>query len=82
MELLKGSTHLVLTVKSNLLGFRELLTQPEKNNAIDSIDAKNGGSRFAKNKNLHQIANGQGGRGSIPTVGAANGRVATQVSRS
>ncbi|MFH4975287.1 hypothetical protein AB6A40_001996 [Gnathostoma spinigerum] len=66
LDLLRSSTHLSLTVKSNLLGFKELMCQPERPVDVESASSPRGiCGRFAKNKNLQ--ANG-GNRGSVPNV--------------
>lgn len=53
LEMLRESTHLSMTVKSNLLGFKEMIAQPERAVDVDSPPQTPRGlasGRFAKHK--------------------------------
>uniref|UniRef100_A0A0N5AB86 Rap guanine nucleotide exchange factor 2 n=1 Tax=Syphacia muris TaxID=451379 RepID=A0A0N5AB86_9BILA len=52
IELLRESTHLSMTVKSNLLGFKEMIAQPERGVDVDTTPQTVHGSsgRFTKHK--------------------------------
>ena len=54
--MLRDSTHLSLTVKSNLLGFKEMIAQPERAVDVDSPPHTPRGpsGRFAKHK-IHKL---------------------------
>ncbi|XP_055081028.1 rap guanine nucleotide exchange factor 2 isoform X6 [Periophthalmus magnuspinnatus] len=65
-EILKNNTHLSITVKTNLLVFKELLTRPEQENDIDGDeehDRKNGAPHLPKIGDIKK-----GSRYSIPDL--------------
>ncbi|XP_072290837.1 rap guanine nucleotide exchange factor 2 isoform X3 [Eucyclogobius newberryi] len=65
-EILKNNTHLSITVKTNLLVFKELLTRPEQDNDIDGDeehDRKNGAPHLPKIGDIKK-----GSRYSIPDL--------------
>uniref|UniRef100_A0A914ZP81 Rap guanine nucleotide exchange factor 2 n=2 Tax=Parascaris univalens TaxID=6257 RepID=A0A914ZP81_PARUN len=62
LDVLRSSTHLCITVKSNLLGFKEMIAQPDRAVDVDPISATpltSPPSRFAKHKITAQ-SNGGG----------------------
>uniref|UniRef100_A0A914S0M1 Uncharacterized protein n=1 Tax=Parascaris equorum TaxID=6256 RepID=A0A914S0M1_PAREQ len=65
LDVLRSSTHLCITVKSNLLGFKEMIAQPDRAVDVDPISATpltSPPSRFAKHK---ITAQGNGGGRSL-----------------
>ncbi|KAK0398501.1 hypothetical protein QR680_002622 [Steinernema hermaphroditum] len=78
LELLRASTHLVITVKSNLLGFKEMLQQQDRDfdsvdgdstPAVATIGKANGIGKFAK-KSVNAPA---GRRQTLNAITALNG---------
>ncbi|KHN85676.1 Rap guanine nucleotide exchange factor 2 [Toxocara canis] len=70
LDMLRGSTHLSITVKSNLLGFKEMISQQEGAVDVDAVNAAAPATPVPSRFTKHKLSTQSAGNGRTVLAGA------------